>query len=577
MRHIIPIAVLLFVGMDTAAQMNNIVDVENSYIPVIRDANKINLQPENTETPVKHYNVEYAKESLPVRGYVFQPVWAAQSDVAAKGADKGFVSLGGGNSGNVQARAMYGIDFTDNDLLNIGLSFQGHNGNVDKGYDYVPDMKWKSRFYTTRASVGYEHRLLKNSSIMVDAAFESQVFNYNQEFGSGGSGVSSCDKQHNSIGDLSARLTPYMFGNVSVGGELKYQFFKQKYATSFENECNEGIFSGRVDLAYELDEGKKLELGVMLRTAIYDMKYTDFMSLDGREFKSNTSFHLVPAYDMRYDDFDLHIGLQLCGISGVQSRFRVAPDIRFNYHIDEKMDVYAEATGGEVYNDFRRFSQMTPYWSFLDASTVNKGTSLQLPNQFNQLCATGGLRFELLKGLYADINAGYDISKNRAELAGGFSFGSSADRNIVTPVFASDGNRLRLNLDVRYDYKDVVSVDMKNRFNNWESVASPYSGEKMDICWRPVIDLDWTASLKVVSGLQIGVGYILQTFKKPDSKWGYDGRPTISNLCADISYTFPVGFSLFVRGDNLLDNDYENYWEYRALGANVLAGFAFTF
>lgn len=574
MRYIISIAALVLACTDAAAQMDNVVDVENSYIPVVKDANKINVTPEASEAPVKHYDVEYAKNSLPVHAYMFQPVWAAQSDAAIKGAKKRFVSLGGGNAGNVSARGAYGMEFTSDDLLNVDISLDGHNGKVCKEDDWGE--KWKSRFYSTRASVGYEHKLSSMSSIMVDAAFESQVFNYHQDFlldFPGGEGL-ACDKQHNTIGDLSVRVTPYAFDKFSVGGKLAYQFFKQKYATSLDDKCNEGIFSGNVNLGYEIDADRKIGLDVTLRTAIYDMKYNDFMSLNSGEFKNNTSFHLSPGFDMRSEDLDLHIGLLLCGTSGVQSKFRIAPDVRLNYRINKQIDVYAEATGGEVYNDFRHFSLMNPYWGFLDASVMDAGIPLQLPNQFDVLSATAGVRFELAKGLQADIYAGYDISKDRAELVSGSLF--YKDRNHICQLFAADGNRLRLNIDARYDYKDIVSVNLKNRLNSWESVESPYSEGKTDVCWRPIVDLDWKASVKIVPEFQIGVGYKLQTFKKPDTTNSYK-RPSTSNLCADLSYTFKSGLSLFVKGDNLLNEDYENFWGYSALGTNFLAGFALTF
>ncbi|MCM1311673.1 MAG: hypothetical protein NC206_04505 [Bacteroides sp.] len=575
-KYMISMAALALVCTDAAAQMDNVVEVENSYVPVVKDANKINVVPETSDTPVKHYNVEYATNSLPVHAYMFQPVWAAQSDAAVKGAKKGFVSLAGGNGGNVSARGAYGMEFTSDDLLNVDISLDGHNGNVDGDDDWGTE--WKSRFYSTRASVGYEHKLTSVSSVVANVEFESQVFNYRPEAFTGGlvGSAFACDKQHNTLGGVSVGVTPYAFDKFSVGGELGYSFFSQKYATSLDDECKEGIFSGRLNVGYNIDTDRKIGVEVMWRSAMYDMKYNDLSFAGSNDFKSNTSFHLSPAYDMRCNDLDLHIGVQLCGTSGVRSKFRVAPDIRLRHRISKQVDVYAEATGGEVYNDFRHFSQLTPYWGFLNGAAVDADMAWQLPNQFDLLCATAGLRVELAKGLLADIHAGYDISKDRAELLGGYSY-VSMDMGGVSPLFAADGNHLRLNIDLRYDYKDILSVNMKNCLNNWESVDSPFSDEKLTVCWRPVVDLDWMASLRVIPELQIGLGYKLQTFKKPDTETDGKKRPTTSNLCADLSYTFNSGLSLFVRGDNLLNESYENFWGYRALGTNVLAGFAWTF
>ncbi|MBQ2182497.1 MAG: hypothetical protein II400_09660 [Bacteroidaceae bacterium] len=55
------------------AQLDNVVEVENSYKPVVKDANKINVLPDIEETTTKHYNVDYANTAIPSRSFVFQP------------------------------------------------------------------------------------------------------------------------------------------------------------------------------------------------------------------------------------------------------------------------------------------------------------------------------------------------------------------------------------------------------------------------------------------------------------------------------------------------------------------------
>ncbi|MDE5999150.1 MAG: hypothetical protein K2H04_03640, partial [Bacteroidaceae bacterium] len=56
-------------------------------------------------------------------------------------------------------------------------------------------------------------------------------------------------------------------------------------------------------------------------------------------------------------------------------------------------------------------------------------------------------------------------------------------------------------------------------------------------------------------------------------------RPNTLNLGASIRYTLPVKCpcTLFVRGDNLLNRNYDRYWGYRNLGVNVLGGLALSF
>ena len=143
-KLVIPI-ILLTSSVTASAQMDNVVEVESTYKPTVRDANKINVLPQTEPTTVKHYNVEYATGAKPVNDYVFEPAKAATSDIAEKGDPKGFLTLAGGNGNNILARGAYGWDITDNDILNIDLSLRGHNKNVD--YFLDKSQQWKQRFY----------------------------------------------------------------------------------------------------------------------------------------------------------------------------------------------------------------------------------------------------------------------------------------------------------------------------------------------------------------------------------------------------------------------------------------------
>lgn len=145
------------------AQLDNVVEVENSYKPVVKDANKINVLPDIEETTTKHYNVDYANTAIPSRSFVFQPAWAAPSDAQIEGAPRGFATIGGGNMGILNARAAYGFRFNPDNLLDVDVSLRGHNGKVEH-YKH-DDFDWKQRFYTTRASVGFEHKINHLSSL----------------------------------------------------------------------------------------------------------------------------------------------------------------------------------------------------------------------------------------------------------------------------------------------------------------------------------------------------------------------------------------------------------------------------
>ena len=78
-------AVCLLCPSLSVGQINDVVEVENNYVPIIRDANKINLTPNKVEQPAVHYQVYYIKTPFTAQSYVFQPLWAAKSDAITEG------------------------------------------------------------------------------------------------------------------------------------------------------------------------------------------------------------------------------------------------------------------------------------------------------------------------------------------------------------------------------------------------------------------------------------------------------------------------------------------------------------
>lgn len=567
MKRILSVALSMAVSVSAFAQMDNVVEVESSYKPVVRDANKINVLPDVEDVKAKHYSVEYATNGNTLQEYVFQPMGVANSAVADKGAKRGYATLAGGNEGNLLGRIAYGFVFTPKDYLDVDFRLSGHNAKVENtANDFAED--WKSRFYSTKIGASYEHKLTPQSSVIVSGGYESQVYNY-QSYYYSSSGIT--DKQHNNLGNFSAKLTPYSFGNFSIGAEIGYEFFNQKYVNTLNEKNTEGKIDAGVRLGYQLEKNNRIGLDLDLQSYNYS----------NNDFDNNNIFIATPYYSFRSGDIAMRIGLKVSGTSGLESKFRIAPDVRFDFAVDKSVKIYAEATGGVAANDFRTLNLMSPYWAY-----NLSGETGQLKNRFDQLMATGGLVFNITEGFQIDLSAGYDISKNRAELAplsfnhpagsdGLFSGTFNTDEgNYYTPVFTSDGNLLRFNASVLYKYKDIVSVNLSNQFNNW-TIDDEQSVYLNDIIWRPAIDLNWNASFRIYDTLRFSLDWTFQTFSD-DEQASYE-RPNTCNLGASLSYTLPIGLSIYAKGDNLLNKDYDNYLGYRAPGINFILGLAMTF
>ena len=547
MKKIIFIVLSGIFSTTVFAQMDNVVEVENNYRPVVKDANKINSLPEIEQTSVNHYNVNYTTTSVPTTNYVFEPMWAAKNEQLIRSDKKGFATAAYGIDNNILGRIAYGLDLSKDDELDLDFSSRGHNSKIDH---INGTSKWMSRFFTNRFKVGYEHRFDSSSSLLLDASYGTDVFNYQSPAG----GLGHTDKQHNDLVDVSAELTPYSFGNFGIGASVEFSMFNQKHVTSLADQAKEMCIGGSLTPSYQLNDDISIDLEARIDYTNYNMT----------GFDNGTTFDFTPHLYWKSDAVDLKAGVY------VDNDWHVAPDVDITFHLHPSFDLYLQAEGGRVYNDFIRFAQMTPYWCL-------NATEAGFDDQFDQLRARGGLRIKPFEGFYADLSAGYDISKDRAEIA---DFLMDRTNNpTYSPILFADGKHFYANANLGYNYRNKVMAGLDAKYHKWSTdfeanIAGTNTTNWDQILWRPEIELDCNILVKPIEQLTIGADFLFESYAKKTNRYE---RPNTMNLGATISYTFPFRLTLYAKGDNLLNKKYDQYVMYRTPGINFLAGAAITF
>jgi hypothetical protein len=552
MRKTLFIGLVSVVSATAFAQMDNVVEVENNYRPVVKDANKINSLPEIEQPQVSHYNVNYTTVAIPTTNYVFQPMWAAKNEQLIRSDKKGFATAAYGIDNNVLGRVAYGLDLSANDELNFEFYSRGHNSEADH---ILGNQKWDNRYFTNRLKAGYEHRFGTDATLSIKGGYGSDVFNYQTRTVPAG----KTDKQHNDLLELSAELTPYSFGKFGIGAAAEINTFRQKYATNFTEGVAETLIGVTLTPEYQFDESMKVDVDVAYNHTGYNID--DMIGkLEGYD-----AFYASPHFYWSNDQIDLMAGLY------ISDELKVAPDVEAVYHTDSWFDLYAQAKGGETYNSFRHFTEMTPYW-YLPA------TIHEIDDQFDQLNARGGIRMKPFEGFYADLSLGYDISENRAEIA---DFDMSPTLNyIYAPIMFADGTHFYVNADLRYNYRNKIMASLDASYHKWSTDfdASSYVGVNTKnwdkITWRPQIELGCNVMVKPIEQLTIGADFLFESYPKLTNRYE---RPNTVNVGATISYTFPFRLTLYAKGDNLLNKKYDQYVMYRTPGINFLAGAAITF
>lgn len=549
MKKIIVYLLSVIAATSAWGQMDNVVEVENNFQPVLKDATKINSLPEIEQTQATHYNVNYTTTPVPATTYVFQPMWAAHNSQLIRRDKKGFATAAYGIDNNMLGRLAYGFDLTDDSQLSLDFSSRGHNSKIDHA---TGTRKWMSRFFTNQFRATYEHQFDDTSSLLIDGSYQTDLFNYQSPL----SDLTHTDKQHNDVFEANIELTPYAFGDFALGATASASNFSQKYATNFAKGVSETRLSLGLQPEYRFSDEVKVDVEICF-------DYSDYnMNANLATVKGSTGFDFTPHFYWNNDVVDIKAGAFI-GTSG-----NFSPDVDVTIHLNPAIDVYLQAHGGDVKNSFRRFSLMSPYWRLND-------TDFEMSDQFDQLRGMAGVIFKPFEGLYANLAAGYEISEDRAEIAD-FLMDETVQPTYA-PIFFADGKRFFATGNISYNYHNVFKADLNATYNVWSTSFKPMGPQTTNwdkILWRPRLDATCTLSAMPFKGLTVGADLLFQNFRNETNRYKRDNT---MNLGASVSYTFPCRLTLYAKGDNLLNKTYDQYTMYRTSGTNFLAGAAITF
>lgn len=134
--------------------------IERDFSPIVRDANKIDQQPEIIDINVKKTAARYADFAAPnVKSSAIGQMAAGQVIAEEERYKRGFVELSGGNYVNADLKA--GINITSDLSADIDAFFT--KGDLD-----LPDqdLKWKSRYFDGNGKLNYSHSLISGGRLV---------------------------------------------------------------------------------------------------------------------------------------------------------------------------------------------------------------------------------------------------------------------------------------------------------------------------------------------------------------------------------------------------------------------------
>lgn len=511
--------------------LSRTVIVEQEYNPVISDASKINRLPEVEEPTVPKRKIEYSITPIPVATFgVSTPMASFTRPDEQPDAQRGYVRLGYGNYGNLDARLSYLLNISKKDRLGILAGIDGMNGKLD-----FPEGKYKRHDYRSDIALGYLHRF---DRLDMDIAGRWGLHNFgyapsaplaHQRFTSGDihAGVSSTDSELPVCFNAETNLQLYSRAHEWTGNG------SDQMAISEKRIRTQGNVWGTIDPKQQV--GLSLQMDNFFYTKAYRSDYT--------------ALKLAPYYDYKADNWQLHAGVNADFSFNNGKTLQASPDVDARYIFNESYTVYAQAKGGRIFNDFRHLEAFCPYLMTLPGQA-------QPSNTYEQVNASIGIKASPYPGTHIHLYGGYQNLKDDLYQK------KNGQGRIVAG--AEDTNNFYAGASLSYTYKDWGGISIEGTYRNWDATDEA-------LAFKPSFRLVADLYARPLDALLVGAGYTYQKYQKDF------GQGKISDLHLRATYDIYKGLSAYLRIGNLLNRKYSHYWDYPVEGFNFVVGVSYQF
>lgn len=416
---------------------------------------------------------------------------------------------------------------------------------------------------------------------------------FHQSFGSG-----PVDKSNSSSGNTELTLFGKRFGKyASVGGALNFQNFRNRfygYAPGTQTEAERQGYSivsleGTVENPKSADFNYKLTGGFSYlddkfsatESEVHLGLKSDYNFSEESKFLIGGDYYLIarkdelieakprhllkvqPAYQFfLIENLTFSAGLNVAlenDTIGSTKPFHLYPNVRAEYPLSKSVEVYAALTGDVDKVSLHTLAREN---AWLDANI----------NIFNT-----NRTLELLGGLKGKLG-------NKVSFGAGFSMANLKDlyfyKNEITArekfeVVYDKGNVQRTNLfgEMSFSQADKILISFRGDLYG-------YSTDKVEAAWhKPTYRVTFNSSFNIVDKFVINANIITQGGAKA---FNVDNNSVVTiasavDIGARLNYLVSPRFSIFIKGSNLLANEYQVYLNYPVRGLQVLGGLTYVF
>ncbi|MCM1296821.1 MAG: hypothetical protein NC311_14885 [Muribaculaceae bacterium] len=363
-RHIIITisAALLSIGGIQAQNLEESLTVEGRYTPEVISADRLSVSPTTITITAPESNLNYEMRGVTAAFAPDALAMAATGWRTSKAFDesRGYLNLRLGSWLNSSLSAGVAAIKNEDTRLNVWLQhnstslWKAWTADPEKGIEEDADKRYR---YDETIGADFSHRFAGAGTLSADVQYHLGLFNYY-----GTNWKQSTDDRIKAPGqtlnDIYANLAwtgkPTDKIEYSIGADVRYFGYRSEYLVGYSlpyeysssfyrnlyrgNANRETTFNAGGHIKYDLTEGHGLGLGLHY-SGVFNTLETEVGPVDNLNLAK-----LTPAYEYNNDKIWLRIGAELALESGWQTRFRVAPDVRFS--LINGMTTFAAKIGG---------------------------------------------------------------------------------------------------------------------------------------------------------------------------------------------------------------------------------------
>ncbi|MDE6190001.1 MAG: hypothetical protein K2G47_00105 [Muribaculum sp.] len=570
-------AAIISLGLPATAAADDLtkeITVEKDIVVQEREAQKLSQLPVFNMPSIENKKLSWTDRAIaaPLTHDITRLAPAPYAASIEKSPYRGYIDAGYFPSFELGVSAGYRI--IDNDATRLGAWLQ-YDGSNYKRNNREGD-KLHINDHTATIGAGLRHSIEDAGVLEARLAYSLSAFNF-PNIGSDGISQTANTLQAG-IGWSGAAgsflynaAVDYGFFNFTDGHDSGMGATRLKPLT--ENHANIALGG-----SYGFDDNNFVgaDVAMAFAGATNTMKVVSTESLFSPEMRGNYNHGYVavtPYYRHSGSSYSIKLGLQLYDTWGGDNGFRIAPDIRADWHSGDKFAIYARFTGGNP--------------------SLNAMSSLFAVNHYINPSLAYGDSWQKW-----NVDAGFIIgpfSGASIEAWGG----TGKAKNLLMPTLYSnfdslDGlycainyTNLHYGVALNYQYRDIATLRIAYE-------GAPQQYDKGNAMWLDRAKNVFDAKLTVtpIEALDLSLGYELRsgraTYEVSPAGLGhaqfsdnlYVQRVTlgnVSNLHFEAAYKITPAFSVGAQLDNLLNSKWDTFYGIPAKGISGLVGIGYKF